>query len=599
MTSYPNQFLYLGDADGCPREIVNGARAALNLTVGGMCATGQFSNVLDGMGCDALAWAPMCVINKLDEIQSTFEPNIDGWSALVNASIARSTSQSKQGSGSLRLQSVAAGDMSSGTPTGTNGFAVTPGAVYMVRGWAKSASAARLCYVFIRYYTSGGAFISESYSAGITTSTSQWREDSVVSTAPANAAYGACVVWISGTAAAGEQHYFDQIGVFQRPAGSSILEPWVVGDYFADEPSIAWGQWIINRPDDPWDNGATAASDALGIVIEEWTGIDGAHHTRAQVPVGVNRGGARFGPHAHRQRVMKLNVLLLGRSEQGLTHLFRWLENQLIDQGSACAERSLWLRDYCPTVNGGSDATEDQLRAGWYRLDRVALVEGPTWESEPVKDGGGCYLRRVSFTIVAGDPCMYGYGTNVFNQQMSVGGLSWSGGYTVASCSKWTTSNVRAQATVAAGTTGFLAPRVTIRSHYEVDGSDPKNLPDLRIFGIATPDYGTVTPCTGDKLGELVISPYQLAGAEIVIDFASRTIKYRDIDHDVEWSDGAVLLRQSAENIRRWWDFGLKGGTVYVEPYYDGLTNKISGDAVAVLYGWFVKIDMVPKIGCA
>lgn len=598
MTSYPNQFLYLGDADGCPREIVNGARAALNLTVGGMCATGQFSNALDSMGCDALAWAPMCVLNQLSETQSTGSPNIDGWAADTNCSIARSTAHAKEGSGSLRVQSTAAGWAQVTTPTGTSGFPVTPGAVYTVRASYLAQSTASTLYAWVDWYTAGGVWISDTTSVGATSNTSTWHEEVAVEAAPANAAYGALNVGFTA-AAGGEQHYVDKVGVFKSPAGTTAPEPWATGDFFADEPSIGWGQWIVTRGDDPWDNGATAASDALGIVIEEWTGIDGAHHTRAQVPVGVNRGGARFGPHAHRQRVMKLNVLLLGRSEQGLTHLFRWLENQLIDQGSACAERSLWLRDYCPTIDNGSDATEGQLRAGWYRLDRVALVEGPTWESEPVKDGGGCYIRRVSFTIVAGDPCMYGYGENAYNQQMSVGGLSWSGGTTVASCSKWTTSNVRAEATVAAGTTGFLAPRVTIRSYYEVDGADPKNLPDLRIFGIATPDYGTVTPCDGDKLGELVISPYQLAGAEIVIDFASRTIKYRDIDHGVEWSDGSVLLRQSAENIRRWWDFGLKGGTVYVEPYYDGLTNSIAGDAVAVLYGWFVKIDMVPKIGCA
>lgn len=597
MTSYPNQFLYMADADGCPREIVNGARAAYNMEVAGLCSTGRFTNVLEDMGCAALSWAPMCVTNLLDQTQSTFEPNIDGWSASVNCSIARSTLAQRDGLGSMRLRSSAAGDMEAVTPTGTSGFPVVGGATYTVRGSFRAASVGRTCYALVYWYTSGNTYISESYSSGITSTTTGWTEDAFNATAPSNAAYGACVAVVVGTAAANEDHYIDHFGVMVT-TGAPVTELWGAGDHFADEKSVAWGQWIVHDPDDPWANGGDGDSDALGMLIEEWTGLDGGHHTRSQAATGINRGGVRFGPHSHKGRVMKFNVLLLARSEQGVTHLFRWLENQLIDQASACAERSMWVRDYCPTVDAAGDATEDQLRAGWYRLDRVALVEGPTWESPPIKDAEGCYLRRVSFTIVAGDPCLYGHGENVFHQQMSVGGLSWSGGSTVASCSKWTTSNVRAQATVAPGTVGVLAPRVTIRSYYEISGT-VKNLPDLRIFGIATPELGTVTPCTGDKLGELVISPYQKAGFEIVIDFASRTVKYRDPDHDTDWTDGASLLHPTGEGLRRWWDFGSRGGTIYVEPYYDGLTNYIAGTAVAVLYGWFVQIDMVPRVGCA
>lgn len=598
MTSYPNQFLYMADSDGCPREIVNGARAAYNMEVAGLCASGRFTNVLEDMGCAALSWAPMCVTNLLDATQSTFEPIIDGWSAVLNCSISRSTTVAKDGTGSLRLSSLAAGSMSANTPTGISGFPVVGGATYTVRGWVRSAAVSRTAWVYVSWYTSGNTYISDSASAGITTSTTAWKEDVLTATAPSNAAYGACHVWIDTPSAASELHYVDRVGVMVT-TGYPTDELWGPGDTYATEKSVTWGQWIVHDPDDPWANGGDGDSDALGMLIEEWTGLDGGHHTRSQAATGINRGGVRFGPHSHKGRVMKFNVLLLARSEQGVTHLFRWLENQLIDKASACAERSMWVRDYCPTVDAAGDATEDQLRAGWYRLDRVALVEGPTWEAPPIKDAEGCYLRRVSFTIVAGDPCLYGYGENVFHQQMSVGGLSWSGGYTVASCSKWTTSNVRAQATIDPGVVGVLAPRVTIRSYYEVDGSDPKNLPDLRIFGIATPDLGSVTPCTGDKLGELLISPYQLAGAEIVVDLAARTIKYRDPDHDVEWSDGSVLLRSTGEGLKRWWDFGSRGGTIYVEPYYNGLTNHIAGDAVAVLYGWFVQIDMVPRVGCA
>lgn len=597
MTSYPNQFLYMADADGCPREIVNGARAAYNMEVAGLCGSGRFTNVLEDMGCAALSWAPVCATNALDYTQSTVTPNMDGWQADTNCSISRSTLAQRDGEGSLRISSTAAGWAQAIATPGGCGFPVVGGASYTIHSSYRAAGASSTAYTWVEWYTSGCVYISSTTSAGILSVSTAWTEEVYTEAAPSTAAYG--IVSTGFTAAgANERHYVDRVGVMLN-LDPTRPEPWAVGDWFADEPSVAWAQWITHSPDDPWDNGGVGADDALGMLIEEWTGIDGAHHTRAQAATGINRGGVRFGPHSHKGRVMKFNVLLLARSEQGVTHLFRWLENQLIDQASACAERSMWVRDYCPTVDAGSDATDDQLRAGWYRLDRVALVEGPTWESPPVKDAEGCYLRRVSFTIIAGDPCLYGYGSNVFEQQMNVGGLSWSGGYTVASCSKWTTSNVQAQATVSPGTVGMLAPRITIHSYYEVDGSDPKNLPDLRIFGIATPAAGSVTPCTGDKLGELVISPYQMAGSEIVIDLAARTVKYRDPDHSVDWSDGSVLLRSTGDGLKRWWDFGSSGGTIYVEPYYNGLTNYIAGDAVAVLYGWFVRIDMVLRVGCA
>ena len=46
------------------------------------------------------------------------------------------------------------------------------------------------------------------------------------------------------------------------------------------------------------------------------------------------------------------------------------------------------------------------------KLNQVGLIAGPQWEEEPLPSSA-CYLRRVNFTLAAGDPCMYGTGTEV------------------------------------------------------------------------------------------------------------------------------------------------------------------------------------------
>lgn len=592
MTSYPQQFLYLGDADGCPHEVVNGARTAYNLTTRGQGDSYGFSNILDDLGCAALAYVPICGTNLLDREQSTLEVYVDGWNIDANCTITASTAAYREGTHSLRVVAAAGGDMSIMTPNGISGKPVVGGVSYTARASSRAASTGRDFGVWIEWYDISGTYISWSSATDSPDSSTGWTEHVVTATAPVNAAYAALGAYWVG-AGAGEVHYFDRAGIMVGDGTGGDMV-WVPGDD-GISTGVGWGQWIVDAPDDPWDNGATAASDALGIVIEEWTGIDGGHHTRATTTLGINRGGAALGAMSQRGRVMKFNVLLVGTSERGMNHLFRWLERELLDCGAGCTERSLWLRETCPTVG---DASYAELEVDWLRLDRVGLVEGPTWEAAPVKDAGGCYIRRASFTIVAGDPCMYGVPAAVASGTSTNATVSLSATLTEAACDEWTSSNRQVSAYIEPADTGMMLPQIIISSLEYSGGGDPYSLPDLRIFGVLEPAYGSIDLCSAEKVGQLVLSGLNASGAEILIDFAERRVWTRRVADGSDWQDGSMYLALSeTAGFPRWFDFGALGGYVYVEPMYEGLANSLSGTADDV-DEWYVEIRQVQRVGC-
>ncbi len=592
MTSYPQQFLYLGDADGCPHEVVNGARTAYNLTTRGQGDSYGFSNILDDLGCAALAYVPICGTNLLDREQSTMEVYVDGWLNDANATFTSSTNAYREGTRSLRVVATAGASMSVRTADGISGFPVVAGVQYTARGSSRAGSAGRTFYFFLRWFDISGTFISESYSAGVTDTTTGWVEDVITSTAPPTAAY-ACAVGRWDGCGAGEVHYLDRAGIMVGD-GTGADMVWVPGDD-GISVGVGWGQWLVDAADDPWDNGTAAAADALGIVIEEWTGIDGGQHTRATTQLGINRGGAALGVMSQRGRVMKFNVILLATSERGMNYLFRWLERELLDCGAGCTERSLWLRETCPDTG---DATYAELEVDWMRLDRVGLVEGPTWEAPPIKDAGGCYIRRASFTIVAGDPCMYGVPYAVGSGTSINATVSLSATLTEAACDEWTGSNRQVSAYISPSDTGLSLPQIIISSFEYSGGGDPYSLPDLRIFGVLEPAYGSIDLCSAEKVGQLVLSGLNATGAEILIDFAERRVWTRRVADGSDWQDGSMYLALSeTAGFPRWFDFGALGGYVYVEPMYEGLANSLSGTADDV-DEWYVEIRQVQRVGC-
>lgn len=589
MPSYPAQVLYTADANGYPCELINGSRTA-DLMAGPTGCGGLFSNVLEDMGCAASAFVPVCITNVLTAMQSNFNGGITGWVADANCAIANDTGVMLEGSGSLRMTASGSGAMSARTtPAGLGGVVVMANLRYTVRASFRANSTGRTCRVTVRWYDGGGALISETFTGSVVDSSGGWAEHVHVVTAPANAASAAVVVNVLG-AAAGEIHRVDTVGLMAQFAPASVTLPWVVGGAGLSA-STSWIHWASYAPVAPWDNGAPAAAEAYGFVIEEWTGLDGQHHLRSQVPVGSRRGGARFGPQTHRARVMKLNVLLLGSSERGLEHLFRFLESRLLDCCGSCCDRSIFLRTHCP---GDGD-----FASGWVRLDNVALVDGPTWEAEPARNVG-CAMRRVSFTLAAGDPCMYGESSGETTSTSVIWGVPLAASPVVAGCAHWASTSRQVLVPLPAFEVGSTAAKVTISSPLELDASgNPKCLPDLRIYGYQAADFGTAAPCNSVPLGEFILVGYQAAGLEIEVDFGASTIRSRNVGSELDWEDATRLIGRNAPGaLRRWWTLPAgRAGAVVVEPLYTGLLNSIDATANPVTE-WTVTVEGVQRIGC-
>lgn len=149
----------------------------------------------------------------------------------------------------------------------------------------------------------------------------------------------------------------------------------------------------------PWYSSEYPESaDALGFYVEEWTGLDDRHVSRAATRYMTPRGGATIGAVGNRERVMKLNIFLFARSEEAMDYLFYWLASVLESVCGTCDNDKVLTRRYC-------GSTENPW-AGMVEMRNVGLIEGLGWEAD-VTETGRCFIRRASFSLVAGDPCMY------------------------------------------------------------------------------------------------------------------------------------------------------------------------------------------------
>jgi hypothetical protein len=147
--------------------------------------------------------------NAMTANQASFETNTDGWAAVTNCSISRSTSQASSGSASLAVLSGSAGDMTASTTSATK-FAVSANNKFSATAEFKAGSTARSCAVGIVWLNSAGTAISTSYGTAENDSSSAWNECNVSATAPATATHAQVIVKVI-SAGSGETHYVDKV----------------------------------------------------------------------------------------------------------------------------------------------------------------------------------------------------------------------------------------------------------------------------------------------------------------------------------------------------------------------------------------------------
>lgn len=160
--------------------------------------------------------------NFLTVNEASVETDASGWVNLANAVLTATSAQAKNGTKSMALTSIAAGDMNAIL---VREQAVIAGQTYTARASARSAVSVRSVKVGIRWIDAAHANIgSIVYGTASNDSTSAWTDYSVTAVAPSNAVYAKVVVFVTGTGAASEAHYFDTMSIRH---GSST--DWVVG----------------------------------------------------------------------------------------------------------------------------------------------------------------------------------------------------------------------------------------------------------------------------------------------------------------------------------------------------------------------------------
>lgn len=327
----------------------------------------------------------------------------------------------------------------------------------------------------------------------------------------------------------------------------------------------------------PWWDGVTnsPSSHGYGFWIEEWTGLDSAHVTRNVAPRSSRTGGANLGSLFAGPRVWKMNVLVVGGSAAALEEMFRWLEQTLMDCCDPCGGGDMLLRTVCPP-DGDPDF-------GVYRVKAAALTEGVSWVDPPI-ESLGCYLRRVSFTITVGDPCLYACASNCADQESIPG---------ITSCvplATWLGCNVtcadyaayRLCCPVPAAVRGVTSPVVTMFN----DSLD--NSPPMRIYGMLDPLSQGCDPCSlavCQDIQTLAIPP----GGTLVVDSSQRRVLYsHPSDTAGLFIDGTPFLDPVPGKAPTFLSIQCDAGWVAVEP------RQLCGNTG----GLKISVDIVSRVGC-
>jgi hypothetical protein len=258
---------------------------------------------------------------------------------------------------------------------------------------------------------------------------------------------------------------------------------------------------------------------------------------------------------------MKVNVFLFGRNEQAVEYLFRWLGSVLTGVCATCATESLMLRRYCGSTG--------DLWDGVVEMRNVGLVEGLKWEAE-IQTEGNCYIRRASFALMAGDPCMYSRELDVAPDADDVTanlvtclGTDSPTNEDRAICRPLCTEIAQSCRTIRAFTTsglGAMAPIVTWNN-----SQNQYSYPMRAVVRADPGDVGTSpNPCALPILGELYVRPLP-PYAQLRWDVIGRTVEFLDSSTG-GWAPGWAYIDGNDPPIQRFFAAGCGKAYLIMEP---------------------------------
>ncbi|WP_018385250.1 hypothetical protein [Wenjunlia vitaminophila] len=143
--------------------------------------------------------------NFLSPTTETIDPNTSGWTSLLNCTISRGTG-GRSGDGTLRLTSVAAGEMRARTVAS---YPVVVGELYWT--FADASSATLPERIGIRWLNAVGVEIGITWSLTTASASASWHRVSVAGIAPADTASAQVVLSSMTPAAPGVVHAFENV----------------------------------------------------------------------------------------------------------------------------------------------------------------------------------------------------------------------------------------------------------------------------------------------------------------------------------------------------------------------------------------------------
>ena len=160
--------------------------------------------------------------NILSAVDSSFETGVGSYTG-SNATLAQEPNQHLYGSYSLGMTSVAAGEMY----TYGSKYTAGPAQEYTAMASFMTAATAESCTVSMEFFNSSGTLLQTNTSSAVVDSTSGWTQALVTATSPANTASVQLFVYVLSTAAVGELHYVDGVGIFPQSTSAWSLGGWV------------------------------------------------------------------------------------------------------------------------------------------------------------------------------------------------------------------------------------------------------------------------------------------------------------------------------------------------------------------------------------
>lgn len=381
-----------------------------------------------------------------------------------------------------------------------------------------------------------------------------------------------------------------------------ILEFGGCGAYAMEPPCNGLTTWepmtMLDPAADPapWYNiNYPESGDALGFYVEEWTGLDDGHVRRTAAPFS-NSLGSVLGPLSSEGRVQAINVILMARSEEGMEYLFRWLGSTLMSHCSPCGTSNLLFRRFC------GEAADPERGVGEQR--NVGLSRGLQWEND-IGRRGRCFLRRASFVLEAGDPCIYlPSESNVVVTSslanvptcLATAFLTTTRYPCRPSCSELT-AGCRSTYTFEVSPLASAGPVVRFTN----DGGEA-TIP-MRAIVYADPlDIGSANPCGLPIAGEIYLRPLP-PYSTLVWDVVGRQVRYRDVTTGIEVETAAYIDANDPPYRRQ---FALPCGTAHLilEP-----GDFCMSESIGVSFSWStytylnphfpnVTLELQERVGC-